>query len=70
MLGDGRALITSWADSTLYVLRGSRLSPAIVGLPEPADIGIDTRRHRVAIPVSSENRVELWSIPAQQRGEM
>jgi len=63
VLGDGRALVTSWADSTLYVLTGSKLSPAVVGLPEPADIGVDTRRHRVAIPVSSENRVELWNIP-------
>jgi cytochrome c oxidase assembly factor CtaG len=33
------------------------------GLPEPADIGLDPKRDRVAIPVSSENRVEFWSVP-------
>jgi putative membrane protein len=64
VLGDGRTLITSWADSTLYLLTGTQLTPAVLDLPEPADIGVDTRRHRVAIPVSSENRVELWNIPA------
>lgn len=64
VLRDGRALVTSWADSSLYVLDGSQLTRAISALPEPADIGIDTRRNRVAIPLSSENRVELWTIPA------
>jgi hypothetical protein len=32
-------------------------------LPSPADIGIDTKRHRVAIPLLMEDRVEFRSLP-------
>jgi hypothetical protein len=63
-----RALVTSWADSSLYVWSRNRLRRVLGGLPQPADIGIDTRRGRVAIPVSSENRVELWAIPSTGAG--
>lgn len=62
-LDGGRALVSSWADSSVYLLRGDSLTRVLSGLPEPADIGLDSRRHRLAIPVSSENRVELWLVP-------
>jgi hypothetical protein len=38
----------------------------IRNLPQPADIGIDTRRNRVAIPISALDRVELWTLPARE----
>jgi sugar lactone lactonase YvrE len=62
-LQGGRALVSSWADSSVYLLHGDSLARTISGLPQPADIGMDPRRHRLGIPVSSENRVELWLVP-------
>jgi hypothetical protein len=40
---------------------GQRLG-SIHPIPEPADIGVDTRRNRVAIPVSIMGRVEIWAL--------
>lgn len=62
-LPDGRILISSWTDSSLYVLDGSALSRAVTGVESPADIGIDSKRNRVAIPLFQANRIELWAIP-------
>lgn len=64
-LPDGRILISSWADSSLYVLDGSTLVRAVTGVESPADIGIDSKRNRVAIPLFQANRIELWAIPAR-----
>jgi len=35
----------------------------ITGVPSPADIGYDSKRNRVLIPVLSANRVEIWQLP-------
>ena len=67
-LGDGRVLVTSWNDSSLMVLRGDSLRPVITGLPEPADIGIDNKRQRVAIPLSATNEVVIFTIPPATAG--
>ncbi|HJU67857.1 MAG TPA: hypothetical protein VJ650_06365 [Gemmatimonadaceae bacterium] len=64
-LGDGRILVSSWADSSLYVLDGSALVRAVPGVASPADIGVDTKRNRVAVPLFEGNRVELFAIPAK-----
>jgi sugar lactone lactonase YvrE len=63
-LADGRILVGSWSDSSVHVFGadGKRL-PRIHPVPEPADIGVDTRRNRVAIPVSVMGRVEIWRLP-------
>jgi sugar lactone lactonase YvrE len=60
VLPDGRVLISSWADSSIYILSNDSLHRAITGVPAPADIGVDTRRGRVAIPIFTEDRVEIW----------
>jgi sugar lactone lactonase YvrE len=63
VLADGRVLVSSWADSTVHVLDASgTLRPLVTGVPAPADIGIDTRRGRVAVPLFMDNRVELWEV--------
>lgn len=64
-LDDGRILISSWADSSIYVLDGSALVRAVPGVASPADIGVDTKRNRVAVPLFEGNRVELFAIPAK-----
>lgn len=59
-----RALISTWADSSLYVLAGDgTLSRYLAGVPNPADIGFDSKRRRVAIPLFTANKVEIWSAP-------
>jgi sugar lactone lactonase YvrE len=62
-LADGRFLIASWTDSSIHALDSTAtLVRYITGVPSPADIGLDTRRNRVAIPIFTEDRVEIWEI--------
>jgi sugar lactone lactonase YvrE len=62
-LADGRFLIASWTDSSLYALDSTAtLVRYLTGVPSPADIGLDTKRNRVAIPIFTEDRVEIWEI--------
>jgi hypothetical protein len=63
-----RLLFTSWADSSLDLLDHGTVTPVSAGLPSPADIGVDTRRNRVAIPLLMENRVEFRALPAEGKG--
>ena len=58
-LGDGRLLITSWADSSLFVLDARQDHQLLGGLPAPADIGFDRERGRIAVPLLTENRLEF-----------
>ena len=63
VLADGRIIASSWADSTVDVIAGGKIERLISGVPSPADIGIDTKRQRVLIPVFTQNRVEVWQLP-------
>jgi hypothetical protein len=65
-LDDGRILFSSWTDSSIHVVDGPEHHQLVRGVPEPADIGVDTRRGRLAIPLSVSNRVELWTIPRRR----
>lgn len=62
VLRNGTILFTSWADSSVHALTGGRDVPIVRGVPVAADIGIDTRRHHLAIPLSMAGRVQLWDI--------
>jgi len=54
----GALLISSWAASAVYrVDRRGRVTVAVANVPSPADIGYDTRRQRVLIPIFMENRL-------------
>lgn len=66
VLADGRALISSWADSTVFIFANGQSSTVITGVSSPADIGLDARRNRVAIPQLMGDRVQLWQLPAPQ----
>ena len=60
-IGGGRFLVSCWQDSSVHLF-GNHLDKQIVrNVPSPADIGIDTKRHRLAIPVDN-NRVEFWDL--------
>jgi len=62
VLTDGRALYTSWADSSLTVFANDSSKTLRKGLPAPADLGYDAARNLVAVPLFTANRVELWSV--------
>lgn len=64
LLPDGRALVSSWADSSLFILSGSVLTRVVAGgLPTPADLHLDRGANRVAIPLSSQNEVVFYQLP-------
>jgi sugar lactone lactonase YvrE len=62
-LEDGRILFSSWSDSSIHVVERGRDRQLITGVATAADIGIDTRRKRIAIPLAGAGRVDIWSIP-------
>lgn len=55
--------VSSWADSSVYRYRSGEGTNLIKGVPSPADIGYDSKRRRVLIPVFTGNRVEIWQVP-------
>ena len=63
VLGDGRILVTSWADSSLSLVANGAVSKVKGGLEAPADIGVDTKRQRVAVPRFNAGRVDYVAIP-------
>ena len=63
ILKDGRILVSSWADSTVNVVRNGTLSKLVTGVSGPADIGVDTKRMILAIPRFDQNQVEFWKLP-------
>jgi sugar lactone lactonase YvrE len=63
VLDDGRILLSSWSDSSIHLVEGTRDRQVVRHVPHPADIGIDTKRNRIAIPLAVANRVELWTVP-------
>jgi sugar lactone lactonase YvrE len=58
-LGGGRFVISTWTDSSLFVLEGDKITKLVGGLPSPADIAFDAESGRVAVPLLMENRVEF-----------
>ena len=64
VLGPDRFLITSWADSSLFILQGGKTTLVSGGISSPADIGVDTKRHRVAIPQLLGTTVQFRDLPA------
>lgn len=54
--------VSSWADSSVYRYADGQGTKLIKGVPSPADIGYDAKRHRVLIPIFMENRVEIWQV--------
>lgn len=57
---DGGVLVASQVDSTLHLLSGDGSRPLIRVPGRPADIGVDTRRGRVAVPYIALDRVDVF----------
>jgi sugar lactone lactonase YvrE len=54
--------VSSWADSSVYRYADGQGTNLIKGVPSPADIGYDAKRHRVLVPIFTGNRVEIWQV--------
>jgi sugar lactone lactonase YvrE len=63
VLADGRIIVSSWADSSLNIIDAGQVTRLAGNLDGPADIGIDTRRDRVAVPRFSAGRVDYVALP-------
>ncbi|HSM60240.1 MAG TPA: SMP-30/gluconolactonase/LRE family protein [Longimicrobiales bacterium] len=60
---DRRILFASQSDSALHLLDAGGTRVVIHTSGAPADIGLDTRRRRVAVPYVALNRVDVWQLP-------
>ena len=65
VLPGGRVLVASQADSSLHLFAGGTGRAILHASGPPADIAVDTRRNRVAIPIIRLNRVEIWTLPVR-----
>lgn len=63
ILSGDRLLIASQSDSSVYLVTGKTGQPIIRTGGTPADIGVDTKRNRVALPFVDRNLVEIWQLP-------
>jgi len=61
-LGGGRYLVTSWADSSVNLVAGGKVTRIAAGLAAPADIGFDRAAGRVVVPQLTENTMELLDV--------
>jgi sugar lactone lactonase YvrE len=61
VLPDGRMLVTCWNDHSVHLIDGNVSRHLIGGIAQPADLGYDTRRNRVLIPLVIHGRVEIWT---------
>ena len=62
VLDDGSMLVSSWETSSVYhvpPMAEGGAATVVEGVPSPADIGWDSRRGKILIPVFQENRVEI-----------
>jgi sugar lactone lactonase YvrE len=62
-LPDGRLLVTSWADSSLFVLENGKATTVATKVASPADIDVDPKDNRVAVPQLMVNKVLFLEIP-------
>jgi hypothetical protein len=62
-LPDGRLLVTSWTDSSLFVLENRQARTVATGISSPADIDVEPRNSRVAVPQLMENKVVFLEVP-------
>ena len=64
ILSGDRILVAAQSDSSLHLFTGGTGRPLIRTGGAPADIAIDTKRNRVAVPFVDRNLVEIWQLPA------
>jgi sugar lactone lactonase YvrE len=63
VLPDGRLVATSWADSSLFVLENGQTRKVATGIASPADIDLDPKDSRIAVPQLLVNKVQFLEVP-------
>jgi sugar lactone lactonase YvrE len=63
ILSGGRVLATSWADSSLFVVQNGKATKVASGVASPADIDVDTKDSRVAVPQLMVNKIQFFEVP-------
>jgi hypothetical protein len=66
ILPGDRVLVSSQSDSSLHLFTSGAGRAIIKTGGEPADIAVDTKRNRVAVPFVARNLVEIWQLPARR----
>lgn len=56
-------LIASQVDQAIWAWRDGKARRVIETPGRPADIGIDTKRKRIAVPYIALDRVDIWQLP-------
>jgi hypothetical protein len=64
VLPGGAIVYTSWTDSTVHVITDGQDRKLVRFVPEAADIGYDTKRGVLAIPLAMMDHVEFYTLPA------
>lgn len=69
-LADGTLVVSSWADSSIFGMKpGSTMYLLMAhGIESPADIGLDSKRNRLLVPVFNQNRIEVRPIAPAAAG--
>lgn len=63
--GDGTLLVSSWESGSVYAVSpGTDISLIAGDLPSPADIGYDSKRRRVLVPLFNSDSIVLVPLPA------
>ena len=63
VLSGNRVLVASQTDSSLHLFSNGSGRVIIRTGGAPADIAVDTKRNRVAVPFVDRNLVEIWALP-------
>ncbi len=70
LLKNGRLLVSSWEDSSIYLIERNGVARVVASdLPNPADIGWDSKRQRILVPLFSQNRVVIVPFEAKMKHE-
>ena len=70
ILPGGAVVYTSWTDSSLHVVADGKDRKLVRFVPEGADIGYDTKRGIIAIPLAMMDHVEFYALPASLTGRV
>ena len=68
VLPGGAIVYTSWTDSSVHVITNGTDRKLVRFVPEAADIGYDTKRGIIAIPLAMMDHIEFYKLPASLTG--
>jgi hypothetical protein len=61
---DGQVIVSSWEKSTVFIgTPDGQFSPLVADLKAPADVGYDSKRGQVLVPLFMDNAVQIQKVP-------